>query len=50
MDYPAYYNLKTIFEEAKSLSISIYVMIDEYDNFKNELDILRKFLKGINHE
>jgi len=37
MDYPAYYNLKTIFEEAKSLSISIYVMIDEYDNFINNL-------------
>ena len=26
------------------------ILIDEYDNFKNELDILRKFLKGINHE
>ena len=37
MDYPAYYNLKTIFEEAKALSISIYVMIDEYDNFINNL-------------
>ena len=33
IDYPAYYNLKTIFEEAKSLSISIYVM----DNFINSL-------------
>lgn len=33
----AHKNLKTIFDESKKLHIPIYVMIDEYDNFINNL-------------